>query len=52
MLIAYVPLLIAIVGLLVWLMAGHAIAKKSGEYMFLVGLFWTVYSLVGHVLKL
>jgi uncharacterized membrane protein len=52
MVIAYLPFLVCIVGLLVWALASNGIAKKAGEWMFVVGLFWTVYSLLGHTVHL
>ncbi len=52
MLIAYYPVIVALIGLLIWALASGGIAKRAGEYMFAIGLLWTVYSLVGHTLKL
>lgn len=52
MLIAYWPLIIAIVGVLVWALASNAKAQKIGEWMFVIGFFWFTFSLVGKTLRL
>ena len=47
---AYIPLLVCLVGLVIWaLAAGNAkpIIAKIGEWMFVIGLFWTLAPLVG-----
>lgn len=48
--IAYLTLLLALAGLALWAFvdgAKHPIAKRVGEYVFAIGTFWTMYSLVG-----
>ncbi len=52
MLIVVFPLIVCIIGLLIWLMATKPEAKKIGEYMFVVGLFVTVFAGAGQVVKL
>lgn len=58
MLIAYVPFLVMLIGLLLWALAAtrsppvNGIVARAGEYMFAIGLLWTVYSYVGRTTKL
>lgn len=52
MLIAYIPLLLAIIGLLVWVLAGNATVKEIGRWLFIIGLFFTVGATAGHTHKL
>ena len=50
--IALWPLLIAVLGVLIWVLVSNAVVKEIGKWMFVVGLFWTVYGLVGHTVKI
>lgn len=52
MMIAVWPLVIAVVGALVYALASNSKASEMGRIAFFVGLLWLVYSLVGHTLKL
>lgn len=52
MLIAYVPLLIALIGLIMWLASPSTRIGEIGKLMFIIGLFWTVYSTVGKTTKI
>ena len=52
MMIAVWPLVIAIAGALVYALSNNTKAAELGRIMFFCGLFWLVYSLVGHSLKL
>ena len=45
MLIAYWPLLVLAVGILVWALASNAILKEAGKWMFVIGLFFVVQAL-------
>jgi hypothetical protein len=52
MLIAVWPLLVLIIGLLIYVLASHAKVVEMGRLTFFVGLFWLVYSLVGKTVHL
>jgi tellurite resistance protein TehA-like permease len=42
------PLAVCIVGALLWVLASRAPLPDMGRIAFAVGLFWTVYTLLGH----
>jgi hypothetical protein len=46
------PLAFLVVGLLIWVMAAPVKAQEAGKWMYIIGLFWLVYTVVGHILKL
>lgn len=46
------PLLVAVVGLLVYILASHAKTTELGRIAFFVGLFWTVYTLAGKLIHI
>ena len=52
MLIAIWPLVIAVVGALVYALAGNAKAAELGRITFFCGMLWLAYSLVGHTMHL
>lgn len=52
MLIAIWPLLIAVVGVLIWVLAGNTVVKEIGKWCFVVGLFWTVSTLATKTVKI
>jgi hypothetical protein len=52
MLIAVWPLVIAVVGLLLWALSSNGKAAEVGKWMFVVGMFWLVYSLTGKTVRL
>lgn len=52
MLIAYMPLFIALAGLLLWLISTNPKAQMIGEIVFACGLFWFVYALTGKTVRL
>ena len=52
MLIAYVPLIIALVGILVWILASNVLLKEAARIAYFVGLFWLTYSLISKSVKL
>jgi len=52
MLIAIWPLVIAVIGALVYALASNSKAAELGRLVFFCGFFWLVYSLVGHTLKM
>lgn len=45
------PLVIAILGLLVYLLAANPKASEIGRIMFFCGLFWLVYLFLGHSVR-
>ncbi len=47
MLVALVPVLVALVGLLLYAMASNPRVARIGEILFFVGAFWTVGHLAG-----
>lgn len=52
MMIAVWPLVIAVIGALVYALASNTKAAELGRIVFMCGFFWLVYSLVGHSLKI
>ncbi len=52
MIIAIYPLLIAIVGVLVWALASNGTVKEIGKWCFIIGLFWTVSTLAHKTVKI
>jgi Na+/phosphate symporter len=52
MMIAVWPLVVAIIGALVYALSSNTKVTEMGRITFFVGFFWLVYSLVGHSLKL
>jgi Na+/phosphate symporter len=52
MMIAVWPLVVALVGALVYFIASNTKVVEIGRLTFFVGLFWLVYSLVGKTLHL
>jgi hypothetical protein len=50
--IAIWPLIVALVGILMYYLASNGKTSNVGMWMFIVGLFWTVYSLLGKTLRL
>lgn len=42
MLFAIVPIVVMILGLLLWVLAQNPLVKQIGQYMFVVGLFFSV----------
>jgi Na+/phosphate symporter len=51
MLIAYWPLVILVIGVLIWALASNAILKEIGRWMFIIGLFFTVQALAQKTVK-
>jgi len=51
MLIAVWPLLIAIIGLLCWLLTTSKLSE-IGKIMFVIGVFWLVYTLTGKSVRI
>lgn len=52
MLIAYIPLLVALIGVLIWALASKQIAQRIGEHMFWTGLLVTLMTVSNHTLKI
>lgn len=52
MIVAWVPLAIAIIGALVYVLATRSEAKELGRIAYFCGLFFVVASLVGHTVHL
>jgi hypothetical protein len=52
MLIALIPVIVLLVGLLCWALAVNPIVKEAGRIGFFVGLLWAVYPFAGHFAKL
>ncbi len=52
MLIAFVPVLVMILGLLLWLLASNPVVKDIGRICFIIGTFFTVSALSGHTVRL
>jgi hypothetical protein len=42
MLIALIPLVVAVCGLLVWILAANPKAQEAGKILFFCGVFWLV----------
>lgn len=51
MLIAYIPFFIAIVGLLLWALAGNALVKEVGKILFFCGALVTTFSLADRTVR-
>lgn len=47
MVIAIVPIILLIVGVLIWVLSANAILKDIGRALFMISLFWLVYALLG-----
>ena len=52
MVIAIIPVLVLIVGLLVWVLAARPKAAEAGRILFAVGALITVYVLAHHTIKI
>lgn len=52
MLIAIWPLVVAVIGALIYALASNSKASELGRIVFFCGFFWLVYTLVGHTLHL
>jgi hypothetical protein len=52
MLLIIWPLLVAVVGILIYALASNAKVSEIGKWMFIIGLFWVVYLLCGKAFKL
>lgn len=52
MLIAVIPFIVLIVGLLLWVLAANPKVSKAGEYMFFCGLLALMFALSGHSVRL
>jgi hypothetical protein len=44
-----VPLLVCVVGMLLFVLASNSKLSELGKWAYVVGLFWTVSQTVGHV---
>lgn len=51
MIIAWAPLLLAIVGLLLWALASNPKVAEAGKILFFCGVFWFVYGLAGKTIR-
>lgn len=52
MLIAVIPIVVMIVGILLWVLAGNAILKDIGRWMFIIGLLCSVWPTMGKTVKI
>jgi hypothetical protein len=52
MIVAWAPLLIAILGLLIYGYAGKEKAVEVGRLLFFCGVFWLVYKLAGKTIQI
>lgn len=52
MIIAYAPLLVAVIGLLVYVLSTNPKAAEAGRIMFLAGMIATCLALSGHTTRL
>ena len=52
MFIAIWPLVVLLLGLVIWFVSANVKVAEAGRIAYFVGLLWTVYVLVGHNLKL
>ncbi len=52
MVVAIIPLIVAIVGLLMWAFSNNAKVTVIGQWMFIIGLFWTIAAVAGKTVKL
>lgn len=51
MLIAVWPVLILIIGLVLWFASSNGKVSEAGKLMFFAGLFWLTYSLTGKTVR-
>ena len=49
--LAYVTVLVALIGLLLWGLGRYALVKEAGRLAYFVGLLWLVYSLLGRSVR-
>lgn len=47
-----IPLLVALIGLLMYAFAANGKLVEIGRILFFCGMFWVVYELIGHRLQL
>jgi len=52
MVIALIPVVVLVIGLLMWALSGHPVVSRAGMIWFAVGSFFTVWVLARTVLKL
>lgn len=52
MLIVWLPFLICVIGVLVWVLAANPLTKRIGEYMFACGLLVTLFEVGTKVIHL
>jgi hypothetical protein len=52
MLIAWAPLLVALVGLLLWALSSNPKVSDAGRILFAIGAFWFVYQLAGKTIRI
>lgn len=52
MLISIVAVVVLFVGLLMWAISANPKVQRIGEWMFVIGLFWTVGMFQSHTVKL
>jgi hypothetical protein len=52
MLIALIPVIVLLVGLLCWALAVNPIVKEAGRIAFFIGLMWAVYPFSGKFARL
>ncbi len=52
MLIAYIPALVSIIGLLIYVLSSKPKVERIGEHMFWTGLLVTLFTVASHVVKL
>lgn len=50
--ITVIPALVALIGLLVYLLSGNAKAQEAGRILFFAGVFVTLFGLSGQTVKL
>lgn len=50
--VALIPVIVALIGLLMWLLGGNATVKDIGRGLFFIGAFWTVGAYSTHMTKL
>jgi hypothetical protein len=51
MLVALIPLIVLVVGLLLWALGSRPIINKAGEYWFVIGSFFVVWQLAKVTLR-
>lgn len=52
MLVAFAPFLFALVGMLIWALAGNPIAKRAGAGAFFIGLYYVVAAMANHTVRI